>query len=116
MIPNLGQERMFGKQQGDAKGARVVDPAAIPYEVVDVTMWDFNLPCGPSQFMIETNKGDFVKEEKDRFKIRARQDGQILNVCIYKSQLYFHATYDTKARIRIVADEIQAFTPTKGKK
>jgi hypothetical protein len=114
MLQNKAQERMM---KGTYFGTPERNPAesVIPYEMVDVVMWDFNLPSGPSQFMIEEAKGDFVKEEKDRFKIRCRQDGKVIDVCIYKAQLYFNSAYATQARVRIIGEAPGEFVPSKSK-
>jgi hypothetical protein len=114
MLQNKAQERMM---KGTYFGTPERNPAesVVPYEMVDVVMWDFNLPSGPSQFMIEEAKGDFVKEEKDRFKIRCRQDSHVLDVCIYKSQLYYNSAYATQVRIRVLGEAPGEFKPTKSK-
>jgi hypothetical protein len=116
MIPNNAQARMMNKQ-GSPRGGedRAVDPSAglVPYELKTVTIWDFNGPAGPQQFMIETDEGDFVKEEKDRWKIRCRQDGIVMNLNLYKGNLYFDCNYITEVRIRVTAKPLTEFTPTK---
>jgi hypothetical protein len=105
MIPNKMHQRILGGNQPQQPApARVVDPAQIPTEEIEVEMWDFNLPCGPSQFMIEKKHGDYVKEEKDRFKICHRMQGAVMYQSIYKSQLYFDSHYTTTIRVRVQAD------------
>jgi hypothetical protein len=113
MIPNNAQERMLRKAEPPA--AKMVDPSAgmVPYEEKDVEWWDFSCPNGPHQFMIEADKGDYVKEEKDRFKIRCRQDEMVISVCIYKGHIYHHSSYVARTRVRVTAEPQSAFQPTK---
>lgn len=113
MLQNLAMQRALNKQP--AREEKVVDPSSgmVPYEERQVTMWDFNGPAGPQQFMIEASEGDKVVEEKDRFKIRCRQGNIVMNLSIYKANLYFSCSHETMMRVRVTAKPDVPFTPTK---
>ena len=114
MIPNKGLDRLFEPKSA----APPVDrPAAIPTEEVDVEMWTFELPLGPLEFTIIPSRGDFIKEEKDRFSYRCGiGDGKVLQGNVYKQSLYVDRHFAARMNVRVVADPHVPFTPTKGKK
>lgn len=115
MIPNKSLDRLFAQEK--AGPTQAASPgAAVPYEEVDAELWDFYLRNGPHQFVIEPAKGDSVVEEKDRFKIRCRQDKYIINVCIYKAAIEFQSMYEGRARVLVTAEAPKPFKPTKAKR
>ena len=112
MIPNKSLDRLFEVKQPTPQPEQ--QSAVVPYEEVDVVVWTFELPHGPQEFMVEAAKGDFVKEEKDRFTYRCRiGEGKIMEGSIYKRALYMERHVATRARVRITAEPVQPFVPTK---
>ena len=95
MIPNLGHQRILGGQKA---GVKLVDtnPGNVVYEESIVDMYNFNLPCGPSQFMVEVGSSDTFKKDAKEKEYRIHytdQAGIVLDITIPFTHVYFFSKH-----------------------